>query len=85
MSIKRQLLTEADSDMLAALQKIEPLLDTAYEAGRRSYTYEALMECMKARDIARQAIIKAGGPEEWIQRREQQEQEKLRKLRGKRA
>ena len=56
--------TEAAPDMLAAVQEIEPLLESAREAyrfGPSSYTYEALQACMDIRDIMLAAI--AGEPD----------------------
>jgi hypothetical protein len=60
--------TKATPDMLAALQEIEPLLESArqaYQFGPSSYTYSAMLACLKARDRARAAIIKAGAPATW--------------------
>ena len=47
--------------MLTALQEIEPLLKSAQAAYRFSptaYTYDAMLACMKARGLARDAINK---------------------------
>jgi hypothetical protein len=60
---KEQLhLRDAAPDMLAALQAVAPLLATAlkaYQFGASSYTYAAMVDCMKVRDIALAAIEKA--------------------------
>ena len=67
--------TKAAPDMLAALQDIEPLLESArkaYQFGPSSYTYGAMLACMKARDRARAAIIKAGAPAAWKQKQTRQ-------------
>jgi hypothetical protein len=48
--------------LLAALTAIEPLLDVAlkaYQFGASSYTYEAMVACMKATDLAHAAIVEA--------------------------
>jgi hypothetical protein len=60
--------------MLAALQAIEPLLDTArkaYEFGPSSYTYDAMLACMKMRDIALAVIEKATATTEGVKRDDQ--------------
>jgi hypothetical protein len=65
---KEQLqLRDAAPDMLAALQAVAPLLAAAlkaYQFGASSYTYEAMVACMKARDVALAAITKATVVEE---------------------
>ena len=50
-------------DLLAALHAILPLLERArlaYQFNATAYTYDALMACGQAGDLARAAIRKAG-------------------------
>jgi hypothetical protein len=60
-------LARAAPDMLAALKAVAPLLaaaSKAYQFGASSYTYAAMVDCMKAHDIALAAITKATVVEE---------------------
>jgi hypothetical protein len=60
-------LAKAAPDMLAALQAVAPLLAKAlkaYQFGASSYTYAAMVACMKARDVALAVITKATVVEE---------------------